>query len=196
MAGLEKRLFENTVYNPYLWLRYLDDIFCIWTQGNNKLHEFFEYLNNFHPTIKFTMENSTEKINFLDVQVTKNNEKLETDLYCKETDRHQYLHAKSCHRHIYKKSIPFGQAIRLKRIVSDESRLNERLNELHSWIVNRGYKSEDVKKEIDRARTPNREDLSNKKEKTLDNCIKLALTYHPALSKVYKILQRAHIKGF
>ena len=66
------------------------------------------------------------------------------------------------------------------------------MNELHSWIVNRGYKSEDVKKEIDRARTLNREDLLNKKEKTLDNCITLVLTYHPALSKVYEILQRAH----
>ena len=33
MAGLEKRIFENSWYYPYLWLRRLDNIFCIWTDG-------------------------------------------------------------------------------------------------------------------------------------------------------------------
>ena len=30
MARLEKRICENSGYHPYLWLRFLDDIFCIW----------------------------------------------------------------------------------------------------------------------------------------------------------------------
>ena len=29
MAGLEKHIFENSGYHPSLWLRFLDDIFCI-----------------------------------------------------------------------------------------------------------------------------------------------------------------------
>ena len=29
MTGLEKRIFENSGYHPYLWLRFLDNIFCI-----------------------------------------------------------------------------------------------------------------------------------------------------------------------
>ena len=29
IAGLEKRIFENSEYHPYLWLRVLDDIFCV-----------------------------------------------------------------------------------------------------------------------------------------------------------------------
>ena len=33
IAGLEKKIFENTNFKPLLWLRYLDDIFCIWTEG-------------------------------------------------------------------------------------------------------------------------------------------------------------------
>ena len=104
MAGLEKRIFENSGYHPYLWLRFLDDIFCIWTDGLEKLKEFFKFLNAFHPTIKFTMDYSYET-NFLDVQVSKRNSTLETDLFCKDTYRHQYLHAKSCHRYVYKKYI-------------------------------------------------------------------------------------------
>ena len=91
MAGLDKRIFENSEYHPYLWLRFLDDIFCIWTDDLEKLQEFFKFLNALHPTIKFTMDYSYETINFLDVQVSKSNSTLETDLYFKDTDRHQYL---------------------------------------------------------------------------------------------------------
>ena len=50
MARLEKKTFENTNFKTLLWLPYLDDIFCIWTEG------FYQYLSSFHPTIKFTME--------------------------------------------------------------------------------------------------------------------------------------------
>ena len=53
-----------------------------------KLQEFFKFLNAFHPMIKFTMDCSYKTINFLDVQVSKRNSTLETDLYCKDTDRH------------------------------------------------------------------------------------------------------------
>ena len=69
--GLEKRIFENAGYQPYLWLRILDDIFCIWTDGLEKLQEFFKFQNAFHPKIKFTMDCSYENINFSDVQVSK-----------------------------------------------------------------------------------------------------------------------------
>ena len=156
MAGLEKHIFENSGYHPYLWLRFLDDIFCIWTDGLEKLQEFFKFLNAFHPTIKFTMNYSYRTINFLDVQVSKRNSTLETDLYCKDTDRHQYLHAKSCHRYVYKKHIPSAKAIRLRRIISDDIVLDERLKELETWFTNRGYNSEKVKPEIERVKNMNR----------------------------------------
>ena len=41
MAGLENKIFSDTNVQPLLWLRYLDDIFCIWTDGLEKLKEFF-----------------------------------------------------------------------------------------------------------------------------------------------------------
>ena len=193
IAGLEKRIFQNSGYHPYLWLRFLDDIFCIWTDGLEKLQEFFKFLNAFHPTIKFTMDYSYETINFLDVQVSKRNSTLETDLYCKDADRNQYVHAKSCHRYVYKKYILFGQPIRLRRIISDDIVLDEHLKELETWFTNRGYNSEKVKQEIERVKTMDRAGLLNKRKKEIDNRIPLILTYHPpALTKVYEILQKAH----
>ena len=73
------------------------------------------------------MDYSYETINFLDVQVSKRNS---TPLL-KDTGRHQYLHAKSCHRYVYKKIyiyLPFSQVIWLRRIISDDIELDERLS--------------------------------------------------------------------
>ena len=136
------------------------------------------------------MDYSYETINFLDVQVSKRNSTLETDLYCTNTNTHQYLHAKSCHRYIYKKYIPFGQAVRLRRIISEDVMLDERLKELETWFTNRGYNSENIKPEIERVKTMNRADLLSKHKKEIDNRITLVLTYHLALTKVYEFYKR------
>ena len=168
MAGLERKLFANNKFNPFLWLPFLDDIFCIRRYGEEKLNEFFEYLNEFHPTIKFEMEKSFNKINFLDVTVSKNKNKLSTDLYTKETDTHQYLHAKSCHRSCIKRAIPYGQAVRIKRIYSDENVLNERLTQLETWLLKRDYLKENVRPEIERVNLNSRKDLLKKSEKKVD----------------------------
>ena len=50
MAGLEEEIFKNPKFKPFLWLRYLDDIFCLWSESVDKLKEFFNYLNEFHPS--------------------------------------------------------------------------------------------------------------------------------------------------
>ena len=44
-------------------------IFFLWEHGEEKLKKFSEYLNEKHPTIKFTAEWSQTSINFLDVPV-------------------------------------------------------------------------------------------------------------------------------
>ena len=109
MTGLEKKIFQNCKFKPFLWLRYLDEIFCIWTQNPQKLNELFNCINSLHPTIKFTMDYSATESNFLGVTVTKVGNKLETDLYFKPKDTQQYLHTKLCHRNVCKRSIAYGQ---------------------------------------------------------------------------------------
>ena len=135
------------------------------------------------------MDCSYETINFLDVQVSKRSSTLETDLYCKDTDRHKYLHAKPCYRYVYKKYIPFSQAIPLRRIISDDSVLDERLE---TWFTNRDYNSLKLKPEIERVKTMNMADLLRKYQKEIDNRITLVLTYNLALTKVDEIVQKAH----
>ena len=59
--------------------------------GENKLKLFIEKINKVHPTIKFTAEWSKTSINFLDFTVSLIEGVIETDLYVKSTDSHQYL---------------------------------------------------------------------------------------------------------
>ena len=118
--GYMKIYFKK--FKSYLWLQYLDGIFCIWTEGLDKLKEFFNFLSEFHPCLRFTMEYSKNSNNFLDVKVSKSESgnTLCTSLFTKPTDTQQYLHATSCHSSIYKRYIHYGQTVRIKRISSDE----------------------------------------------------------------------------
>ena len=50
MAELEEKIIEIVGNKPYLWWRYIDDIFFIWEHGE----DFAQNLNEMHPTIKFT----------------------------------------------------------------------------------------------------------------------------------------------
>ena len=59
----------------------LDEIFCVWTQGPQKLNELFNCINNLHATIKFTRDYSTAGTNFLGVIVTKIANKLKAEVY-------------------------------------------------------------------------------------------------------------------
>ena len=93
----------------------------MWEYGEEEPKKFLETLNCYHSTIKFTSEYSRAKVNFLDVTVMKKGNQLVIDLYVKPTDKHQYLHATSCHVSRCKKSIPLSQTLRLNRICSENA---------------------------------------------------------------------------
>ena len=108
MGKLESNLMERAPAKPIFWKRFIDDIFFVWTEGEERLREFMECMNSFHNTIKFTFDWSSEQVNFLDVNVVLRNGIVSTDLYSKPTDKHQYLFHTSCHPNSCKKGIPFG----------------------------------------------------------------------------------------
>ena len=83
----EKNIFLSQIeLKPYLWWRYIDEIFFLWENGEEKLREITEHFNEKYPTIKFTAEWSQTSINFLDVTVSLKGGKVTTDLYAKPTD--------------------------------------------------------------------------------------------------------------
>ena len=194
MAELEKAILEKCPLKPFIWWRYIDDIFLIWEHGEENLLKFVDILNSFHPTIKFTVNYSRSEIDFLDVKVKNCGEKLVTDLFVKPTDTHQFLHASSCHVYHSKRAIPYSQALRLNRICSETSLLDQRCNELESWLKKRGYKDRMVRNQILRARRCDRDELLERKElNRKDPDLVLNITYHPAFSKLKSVLRNIHI---
>ena len=97
MDEVEQRFLETQNKKLHIWLRYIDDIFFIWTHGEQELERFLKDLNNFNPNLSFTREACKNCIPFLDFKEKLIDGKLETNLYMKPTDRHQYLHYLSSH---------------------------------------------------------------------------------------------------
>ena len=91
LGMFETNALTNAPWQPHTWWRYIDDIFMIWTEGSDRLKIFVDYLNNIHPTIKFTSSHSLTNVPFLDVMVSLHNGIIETDLFTKPTDKHQHL---------------------------------------------------------------------------------------------------------
>ena len=96
MDKIETAFLETQQLQPLVWFRYIDDIFFIWTHGEQELQNFLRSLNEFHTDIKFTYESSKESIAFLDLKVTVKNNKIIIDLYVNSTAHHQYLHSITC----------------------------------------------------------------------------------------------------
>ena len=97
MDEVETEFLKSQELQPFLWLRYIDDIFFIWTHGTQELDSFLNELNKFHPNSSFTYETSKERVNFLDLNVSIWNGAISTDMYIKPTDGHQCLNYKSSH---------------------------------------------------------------------------------------------------
>ena len=88
MSLLEESMLENCPQHLkqylYLWLRYIDDYLLFWSGTWDQFMEFYEYLNNFHKTMKFDKpqyDQETNSCNFLDLKISIENKKILTDLY-------------------------------------------------------------------------------------------------------------------
>ena len=113
-------------------------------------------------------------------------------LFAPTTDTQQYLHATSYHRSIYKRSIPYGQAVRIKRIRSDEEDLQQKLNNSESWLIDRGYRTKVVRPEIQEVNSIDRNVLLEKRPKHQEDSVTLILTFHSALHVIFDILKSAY----
>ena len=118
----------------------------VWTHREDTLLEFIDIANHLYPTIKFTYSFSPETVNFLDATVDLMNNHIETELYTKPTDTHQYLLPSSCHPHHIIKNIPKSLALRIKRICFTTAYFEKHAACLTSYLVSRSYKEKYIKK--------------------------------------------------
>ena len=74
-------------------------MFFIWEHGEEELKKFYDFCNSNEFGIKFeqSLDDNGTCVPFLDVKVSIIGNKLNTDLYTKPTDKHQYLSWDSHH---------------------------------------------------------------------------------------------------
>ena len=95
----------------------------MWTGSKTDLEKFLNELNGKHPSIKFEYEISKEGISFLDTEICIKNNKLRTKIFRKKADRQTFLKINSEHPKSLKNSLPYSQALRIKRICSTKKDL-------------------------------------------------------------------------
>ena len=112
----------------------------------------------------------------------------------KQTDCHQYLHNTSCHPQHNKCAIPFSQALRYRRICSEDTNFSKHCHELQKNLIRRGYPKENILRDIRKATEVSREkSLSPSARHSNNNSrIPLVVTYHPFLPHLSTILKDHH----
>ena len=155
--------FEDTHIYPHiqqfckLYLRYIDDLFLIWTGTKDPFKEFISNLNNQQPSIKFTYKISNTSIDFLDTTVYIKNRRIHTSIFKKPTDTQNYLHYKSEHPRTLKNSIPFGQILRIKRICSEAREFLQNCKKMLDKFSERGYPKTTIQEAFCKSTTFQRE---------------------------------------
>ena len=108
-------------------------IFLEYGFTGNKLYSDFSPMPTIsHPDINFTYTYG-ENVSFLDVAVAVEDSRLVADLFTKPTDTHQYLLPSSNHPSNAHQNLPYGLAIRLRVIVSENTTLDKRLGQLANF---------------------------------------------------------------
>ena len=99
MAEFEQKYIYSVIKDKSIpFLRYIDDIFMVWTKSEKQLKDFISDLNQKHPSIKFDYEFDCKQIEFLDTLVyIDHQDKLQTTLFRWSSDRQNFLNAKLEH---------------------------------------------------------------------------------------------------
>ena len=152
----------QTSKRPLTSLRYIDDIFCLWPHGPEKLASFTEYLNSCHPKIKFTCDSSPHCIDFLDVRVHLTEGRLTTELFTKPTSSLAYLLRSSYHPRRVFDALPYGEFVRTRRNCATIEKFDSHSNRLLQAFLERGYNLDQLEKARSKARQLSRQDILDK----------------------------------
>ena len=80
------QLKNNDKTKPIFYTRYVDDIFVL-MENNHDLDNFYNKMNTIHPNLQFTLERpNNDKLPFLDTEIKKIKNQLQTSVYRKPTD--------------------------------------------------------------------------------------------------------------
>ena len=135
MVEFERNLIPILKDPLSCWRRYVDNTICFIKNGS--VEHVLSTLNNFHGSIKFTYETeSGNKLSFLDVQLIRTGDNIETCVFRKPINTDIYIHWNSFAPFQWKNSTIKTLAYRAHTVYSDNQHLKSELNYLRKVFRN------------------------------------------------------------
>ena len=106
---------------------------------------------------------------------------LQTTIYTKQTDRQNYLDARSEQPKSLKDGIPYSQALRIKRICSSQQEFLSHTAKVINQFQKHGYDRSLIEQQTNKANLQKRKQLLKEKKKETPTNIPLSLKYNRAL---------------
>jgi hypothetical protein len=196
---IEKRIAQHPIWGSSCnWVRKADDTFLEWTKSMEELEEFHTFLNDLHPTIKWSKEIAIEgKLPFLDVLVLRSNNQIHTTVYRKQTASDRYLHFTSAQSWQEKTIAIKTLRCRAEHYCSTPELKSAELNHLLNVFLSNGYPYHT----IHRLLYSQRPELTNTTTATEHNpapqtdhpshnpSTTFYAPYHPCATKLFRTLQ-------
>lgn len=110
-------IYQNLKWKDQIiyYKRYIDDLVFVWKGNNITFNDFTASLNNNNWGLTFSGECNNNTLNYLDITLYIDNNKVCTKNYFKQVDCNSFLDYKSQHHRKWLNNIPFGQFRRIRR---------------------------------------------------------------------------------
>nr|CAI5854710.1 unnamed protein product [Callosobruchus analis] len=192
LEDLENQVIPNLNCPLPFFFRYVDD--CLTAIPNDKDNYILEQFHSYHPKLKFTIEiEKYSKINFLDLTIHHNNNKMYTAWYTKDTWSGRYLNYYSQHPITQKKSVITGLADRAIKL-SDQQYREAAINKAKNILKQNCYPSKLINSIFKSRIHTFYNNLSKNKNNKNTNQKYLTIPYIPNLSEnIQKILKPHNI---
>ena len=140
VGHVEEQIFQqHPGKKPDLYKRYIDDITGAASCSKKENDNFAEFINNFHPSLKFTWAISDKQLPSLDLLLKPTPQGLTTSIHYKETNSNSYLTYTSSHPIRCKNLVPYSQFVSVKRIWSEENDYKTKSKEMASFFLQCDY---------------------------------------------------------
>ena len=148
MQDLENSCLKKLKFKTAFFYRYVDDILT--TVPNDKIDFLLKTFNSYHPKLKFTSElEKNSKINFLEISINRNNDKLINNWQRKEICSDRTFHFHSNHPIHQKISIIYS-LVDKAILLSNHKLHNDNIKKVREILINNEYPEYFIQKYINK----------------------------------------------
>ena len=181
---------QDGVPKPALYLRYVDDIICIFRK-DVKFEPFLHSLNNIHPNLQFTYELGGKSLPFLDTTITLQPYSFTSTVFRKNTDTNVVMNYSSMTPKKWKVGLIKWFLHRADRVCSDKSLFSKEVDRLRDTFYKNGYPNwffdktirefDDEQTRNSQPKIPSNTDASEENDSSFQHVLKVPYVGRPSI---------------